>query len=62
MYDKKAKKVGLAKQIKQLQAQIIELTLNSVNNVTNLSVQNYTPPSNLPVQNYFISSPLIYNS
>ena len=37
VYDKKSKEIGLAKQIEQLQAQIIELTLNLVNNVSNLS-------------------------
>src|ERR1043165_3768666 len=34
-YDKKNKKVGMAEQIEQLQAQIAELILNSMNNVAN---------------------------
>src|ERR1043165_7795546 len=65
VYDKKNKEVGMAEQIEQLQAQIAELTLNSVNNVANLPlpvqqpIQNYynQPPVNLWVQNVSQSLP-----
>ena len=53
VYDRKTKEVRLAKQVKQLQVQIIELTLNSMNNVTN-------PPTFIPllIPNYFTSPPI----
>ena len=64
IYNKKNKEIRMTEQIEQLQAQIVELTLNSVNNVANPSpsaqppMQSYyTPPSVNPwVQN--VSQPL----
>src|ERR1043165_8076106 len=64
VYNKKNKEIGMTEQIEQLQAQIVELTLNSVNNVANpspsvqLSAQSYytSPPVNLWIQN--VSQPL----
>src|ERR1044071_247853 len=52
VYDKKNKEVGMAKQIEQLQAQIAELTLNSVNNMAHPS-----PPVQQPAQNYYAPPP-----
>src|ERR1044072_2509383 len=53
VYDKKNKEVGMAEQIEQLQAQIAELTLNSVNNIAN-------PPSSVQplMQGYYTSPPI----
>src|ERR1043166_9218746 len=53
VYDKKNKEVGMAEQIEQLQAQIAELTLNSMNNVANPPL-----PVQLPAQNYYNQSPV----
>src|ERR1044072_1799025 len=53
MYEKKNKEIGMAEQIEQLQAQIAELTLNSVNNMVNPLL-----PVQQPVQNYYNQSPM----
>src|ERR1043165_4012256 len=52
-YDKKNKEARMAEQIEQLQAQIAELTLNSVNNVA-----NPPPLVQQPVQNYYSPPPV----
>src|ERR1043165_9694869 len=52
VYNKKNKEVGMAEQIEQLQAQIVKLSLNSVNNVA-----NPCPPIQQPVQNYYTPPP-----
>ena len=43
VYNKKNKKIGMAEQIEQLQAQIAELTLNLVNNVANPPLPTQQP-------------------